>query len=473
MLRKASFLVVAVMLVTLLFASFPVAADEAEETEYVRFTALGNDPYATFTFSKAGNNTMIDPDTVTWAAIRYKTGSQYDSTGVEYTAQFYISPAAEPHVPIRYEFTGKWETAIIDLTAVSAATELESRWNSDFYTAVNTVRFDPLEPDRDPENTSADNDNGQVNEGDYIDIAWIAFFTKEADARAYTGKEDTPYCILDTASLLNLNGQYHLKAERCDAGGVIAPTEPPADVPVKYTVSPRKMDPMAFNGHTVAIEFTVPEGKSFKSFILTAAPTWGAQANSNLDAVIYAWDTDFDTTIEGTELGSFREEMHIDNMNLEMDFGVILPPGKYVIYMTAEDDTIGAWGGDMDEINFDALFYMDDTEYDTWFPYSDIMLISGTESAIVLPTAGPTKVPTEKPTAAPTAEPTAAPATSAPTAKPTDAPAVTDAPQVTEADQKPAEGKGLSTGAIIGIIACAAVVIGAVIAVFVVKGKKK
>ncbi|MBQ2306116.1 MAG: PT domain-containing protein [Clostridia bacterium] len=421
MLKKFSFAVAVVMVVTMLFASLPAFA--AEETfKCVRFTAQGNDPYASFTFSSAGKNDRINPDTVTWAAIRYKTGSQYDSTGVEYTAQFYINPAAEPCVPIRYNFTGNWETAIIDLTSVSESTELDSIWNSDSYTAVKSIRFDPLEPDRDSEDTSQDTARGQVNSGDYIDVAWIAFFEKEDDAKAYTGKEDTPYCLLDVDSMMELNGANNLDAALYDSNGNPVKSDDPVGKPVKYTVSPRQLDPSTFTGHeSVAIEFTVPEGKSFKSFIICAAPTWGAQENANLDAAIYAWNNDYDTTISGKELGTFREELHVDNMDMTMDFGVILPPGRYVIYMTAEDDSIGGWGGNLDEINFDAVYYTDDEENDMWFPYSAIMLIDGTEAAIELPTFAPTAEPTEKPTAAPTEVPTEVPATDAPVA--TDAPA--------------------------------------------------
>ncbi len=479
MLKKVSFLVAVVMVVTMLFAAFPAIAEEAGEADYVRFTAKGNDPYATFSFSKAGNNTQIDPDKVTWAAIRYKTGSQYDSTGVEYTAQFYITPAAEPCVPVKYTFSGNWETAVIDLTSVSTVTELESKWESTFYTAKGTIRFDPLEPDRDPENTAGDGSSGQVNEGDYIDVAWIAFFEKEEDAKAYTGTENTPYCILDVDSLLNLNGGNNLEAARYSGGEVVAPTEAPSDAPVKYVMCARDggtTDPRAFTGHeSVAIEFTVPEGKSFKSLTISS-PTWGAQTNANLDAVIYAWNRDYDTTIEGQELGTFREEQHVDNFDIEMDFGVILPPGKYVIYMTAMDDTIGGWNGFADEVEYDGLFYFDDVEDDTWFPAAWITLIEGTSQAIELPTAAPTEVPTEKPTAAPTDEPTAAP---------TDEPA-TEVPATEKAAEATAENggektndnttessKGFPKAAIIGIIVGVAVVAAVVVALIVIKGKKK
>ena len=140
---------------------------------------MGNDPYAFFSFSAAGNHNWIDPDTVTWAAIRYRTASQYDSTGVEYTAQFYVNPAQEPCVPISYIFSENWETAIIDMTSVSSVTELESKWNSSTYIVTAMIRFDPLEPYRDSENPYTDTSYGQVKEGDYIDIAWIAFFGRE------------------------------------------------------------------------------------------------------------------------------------------------------------------------------------------------------------------------------------------------------------------------------------------------------
>ena len=255
-------------------------------------------------------------------------------------------------------------------------------------------------------------------------------------------------------------------------------------VPVKYVVSPRGSDPQNFvNHYSSAIEFTVPEGKSFFGYVLSAAPTWNAQENSNLEATIYAWNRDYDTTVEGTPLGTFREEQHVDNINIVMDFGVILPPGKYVIYMVAEDDPIGAWGGTIDDVAFDALFYFDDTENESWFPYSEILLIDGTDHAIELPTPGPTAEPTEKPTAAPTEEATEIPATDVPatdvpaTDEPVSEPTANNGGEDNSGKDKSGESegkKGLSKGAIAGIIAGAVVVVCAVVAIIVgVKKKKK
>lgn len=288
-----------------------------------------------------------------------------------------------------------------------------------------------------------------LNRIEWMDYSYVAFFKTEDEANAFAEAEKAgKVSLFDDTKL----------------------------VPVKYLVSPRLADPQNFALHySAAIEFTVPEGKSFTGFVLTAAPTWGTQENANLDAEIYAWYKDFDTTIGYAPLGTYREECHVDNMNLVMDFGLILPPGKYVIYMTAEDDSIGAWGGNIDEVNFDAMFYFDDEENDGWFPYSEILLLDGTDFAIEVPTPAPTAVPTEKPTAAPTPEATEAPATDVPATDPPAAPTGDKGDNNGGSDNKGTDDAkgGLQTGAIIGIVAGAVAVVCAVVIAVVVKKKKK
>lgn len=296
-----------------------------------------------------------------------------------------------------------------------------------------------------------------LNAIEWMDYSYVAFFKTADEANAFAEDEKAGKVTLFDETKI---------------------------VPVKYVVSPRGSDPQNFvNHYSSAIEFTVPEGKSFFGYVLSAAPTWNAQENSNLEATIYAWNRDYDTTVEGTPLGTFREEQHVDNINIVMDFGVILPPGKYVIYMVAEDDPIGAWGGTIDDVAFDAMFYFDDTENESWFPYSEILLIDGTDHAIELPTPGPTAEPTEKPTAAPTEEATEIPATDIPatdvpaTDEPVSEPTANNGGEDNSGKDKSGESegkKGLSKGAIAGIIAGAVVVVCAVVAIIVgVKKKKK
>lgn len=190
-------LIAVIILATLMFTAIAVIpANAAEDFDYVHIVASGNDPYATIRFNANGKNTTIDPDTVKWAVIKYRTVTETDNTGVQLIGQFYILSAAEPFVPIKYNHTREWETLVVDLTSVSEKTQLASAWNSTKYTDKTGIRFDPLESNRDAEAATSESDTAVVSDGDSIDIAFIAFFDNEDDAKAYDGSQDTPYCII-------------------------------------------------------------------------------------------------------------------------------------------------------------------------------------------------------------------------------------------------------------------------------------
>ena len=218
-------------------AAAPEGNEELVELEYVRFTATGDDPYGTFRLTYDGDDTTIDPDEVVWAAVRYRTITQFDTAGAELSGQFYVVPPAEPHVPVKYVHSGQWETAIVDLTTVSSNTELNSIWDSMHYQSVDSIRFDPMEPSRDAEAEEQAETAGKVKKGYSIDVAWIAFFETEYAARTYTGRERTPSAVLDADSLSSINNAYHLLASKLSEMTVlptVAPaTEPPAATPTK------------------------------------------------------------------------------------------------------------------------------------------------------------------------------------------------------------------------------------------------
>ena len=192
--RKTSAVLLAALII--MSALFLTPVNAADDFPYARITASGNDPHGTFNFSPDGKNDSIDPDTVKWASIKYRTITETDSTGVQLIGQFYIVPAMEPFVPIRYEHTQQWEITVVDLTSVSEKTSLSSVWNSTKYTNTDSIRFDPLESNRDAEAQSSATDEARVQDGDCIDIAFIAFFDNEEDAKAYDGTQDTPYCMI-------------------------------------------------------------------------------------------------------------------------------------------------------------------------------------------------------------------------------------------------------------------------------------
>ena len=202
-------LIAIAVIIVMAVSAFAAVAEAADMLEYVHFVAGGNDPYANFTFA---DGKSIDPDTVKWAAIKYRTITEKDNTGVQLKGQFYVNPAAEPFIPIAYKHTQKWEIAIVDLTSVSSKTSLSSIWDSSHYSGKTAIRFDPMEPDRDAEDQQNEHNVAEVEPDSAIDIAWIAFFTSEADAKAYDGTQDTPACILDPAALSAPSGGNNIKS---------------------------------------------------------------------------------------------------------------------------------------------------------------------------------------------------------------------------------------------------------------------
>lgn len=179
-------------ILVLILTAAAAAVSAADSFEYAHITASGNDPYATFNFH---DGKSIDPDTVKWAAVKYRTITEKDNTGVQLIGQFYVNPAAEPFVPVKYNHTQKWEILVVDLTTVSEKASSGSIWDSTHYSAPSQIRFDPIESNRDAE-AHLDSDPAVVSNGDSIDIAWIAFFASEADAKAYDGSQNTPAALL-------------------------------------------------------------------------------------------------------------------------------------------------------------------------------------------------------------------------------------------------------------------------------------
>ena len=269
--KKITALFIAILLIASIVTVIPVNA--AEEFSYVHITASGNDPYATFTFSPDGNQDYIDPDTVTWAVVKYRTITETDNTGVQLIGQFYITPAAEPFVPVQYNHTGNWEIIVVDLTTVSEKATVASAWNSQKYTATSTIRFDPLESNRDAEAAHNEEDDAVVSDGDSIDIAFIAFFDNEEDAKAYDGTQNTPYCQLMPEDLEwyadghNIGDIEYIEGKKPHVDTTAAATtekepdtEPATDAPA--TDAPATDAPASDNVTTAAPDNTTEAGDS-------------------------------------------------------------------------------------------------------------------------------------------------------------------------------------------------------------------
>lgn len=132
--------------------TYEVKEDGGEK--FIEFTSSNNDPWVVF---KDALNVGKDNK---FAVIKYKTSD----SGVQ-TIDFYLQ-VAEPHAKgDTITADGEWHTTVLNLETPFPDT-MTTLWDGTI------KRFDVM--------------NGNV-EGAKLDIAFVAFFAAEADAKAYTG----------------------------------------------------------------------------------------------------------------------------------------------------------------------------------------------------------------------------------------------------------------------------------------------
>lgn len=173
--KKILAIAIAVVMTVALFAVTSTAADakclitaeqlaSADSTlngVSVELSSEGDVAFAKFTASSLDPHLYIKPDVKTDAANHF-AAVKYRTTSAAETIDAYMAPA-EPHTIFsKIEADGNWHIAYGDLEQSGA------NWTGTF------ARLDPL-------------NNGGLKEGDTIDIAWIALFASEDDAKAYTG----------------------------------------------------------------------------------------------------------------------------------------------------------------------------------------------------------------------------------------------------------------------------------------------
>lgn len=406
--KKFLSIILTIALVATFFCGFSIVSMAAEETDYVVFKAAANDPYATFSFK---DGVRINPDTVKYAAVRYRLAADTkDSKGGAYMGQFYISPAAEPSVPIMYNATGNWETSFVDCTSLLEGTTDESIWNSASYTKTDVIRFDPLE-------SLARRKDGDkecnVVEGAIIDIAWIAFFESETDAKAYTGTESTPAAILDADTIFNsVKSANNLVLTLIKGGNV---EKEMLDITkARYLFNKSTGIQTGWWLHNVDEEATITVEAPIDFWF--NAITFFAYGSDNDANMILDIECDGEIVFE-------KEFTARGNNSYTVEFDKPMKPNdNYVFYFIAGDNS----------------------EFDDWWfvlgsgdapegvdPEDDSVITMGgntNDNTRLRPAiglfeceAGEEETPTAAPTAAPTAEPTAVP-TAAPTAAPTEAP---------------------------------------------------
>jgi len=186
----------------------PVSAAESEEIEFARYTATANDPFVHYAF-----DSDLDRGVTTWAVIKYRTITETDDCGSPLKGQLYAE-AKEPHCVIDWNHSKEWETVVLDL--LSTYDGSDEIWTTcpepDF-------RFDMMESNRDAL-TNSDEDP-KVVVGSQIDIAYVAFYNTEEDAKAGTNMIDivdakelaTEGYVLDGFEVELLSEKYVAKTE--------------------------------------------------------------------------------------------------------------------------------------------------------------------------------------------------------------------------------------------------------------------
>lgn len=359
-----------------------VTVVHAADDVYVEIKVGGADPY--FNVAIDGG---IDPTKAVYAVVRYNLSADSAIEG-----QIFPAPATGPHVNYGYETDGNWHTAVVELSELAG-----ERWDVGF-------RFDVL----------ADSEEGMV-----IKFAWVAF------------TETTPGDDFDPTT-----ANYYVSAENLYVAANGANRNQILDVQligasvklddiVNFAPTRGAGDPHSIQGLSegYAMKITVPEGQALKSFTWVGAPTWSNPdpEESSVTVEVYAWDTDYDTTVIGQLVETFDIDSHADNSDLVLNFSKRPAGNTYLILVTSTgSQPIGFWDGAMADgmEAYDFQGFSDGFEVD-YIPQSVFVLTDASE----MPTPEPTEVPTEAPAATPTTEPTAkAPATEPP-AEPTDAPA--------------------------------------------------
>ena len=105
--------------------------------------------------------------------------------------------------------------------------------------------------------------------------------------------------------------------------------------------------PVNARDSAVGVRFTVPEGRKLYSITGLASPTWSNTAgDSDAKAEVYAWNTDYSSTVAGEVLATAILTDHKDNQNAVFVFDKPVPAGDILVVFTGTSTgSIGFWCG--------------------------------------------------------------------------------------------------------------------------------
>ena len=131
---------------------------------YLPITATGKDPHFTFGISPAVSSNLLDHIVIKYRATA--TGLQGELFAERTDGAAWGEPDGDTHVSFDIVANGEWQLAVIDASSI---------WGDVYDVELKNIRFDPLE--------------GNVTEGDTVDVAYIKFFANRRAANTFAESE--------------------------------------------------------------------------------------------------------------------------------------------------------------------------------------------------------------------------------------------------------------------------------------------
>ena len=99
------------------------------------------------------------------------------------------------------------------------------------------------------------------------------------------------------------------------------------------------------NDAPIGVRFTVPAGKELVSITALRSPTWTEKENNDMKVEVYAWNSDYDTTVAGNVLAGAEVVGDVDNADAVFALNNRVPAGEVLaVFSATNSGSVGFYG---------------------------------------------------------------------------------------------------------------------------------
>lgn len=199
------------------------------------------------------------------------------------------------------------------------------------------------------------------------------------------------------------------------------------------------------NDDPMGVRFTIPEGRELKALIGIASPTWTENENNDVKVEIYAWNTDYDTTVSGEVIASATVIGDADNKDEVFELDKKVSAGEILaVFSATNSGSVGFYGAN--ESAFITEVYASGTQI-SFFPRiaARYVLLEETQP-VTEPETQPGTEPETQPATQPGTEPETQPGTEPETQPATEPGTEPETQPATEPETQPATEPQPQTG---------------------------